>query len=500
MISDSSRIKLISHSPLLWVALLFLLSAKGHLEIIDTEYSVRTALAIIEDGSMLIEPVDPAVRATAPVITGTDKIYSQYGLGLTIIFLPIVFIGKGIAAITSLDQRIPIDFLLSLYNIPFALLGLWFFHSILKSLGASEGRATAALLLLAITTAFWKYSVTDFSEVTQATFLLGAIRAVLSKNPHKWRQVSLWLALLVAMKLAYIVLLCIFVIYLWFEDSRRDDPDRIGSLIDYALFLVPMGLLLATSNYLRFGSPFETGYGSQATSFSLEYFRRDWFDYLFSTQRGILPFNPILLAALPGWFLFPKKNHAFAALCLAIALAWYALACSWISWQGGWAWGNRLLTPILPVLFIPIIFVKLGKHTLPLVVLGLALPSFFIQFSAVLTKTHECSVIRMKVEESTSLYMENQLPSTLRLFIHKLSKGGTKVQASDIGVESEAILDLSDYESFHGFNLWPVHAAKYFGHPRLVRPIGIFLVIILLGTVTLTCLIQLRRFAPKGCC
>ena len=75
-------------SPIPWVFLMFLLSAKGHLEIIDTDYSVRTALAILESGSLLIEPVNSDVLEFAPVIEGTDKIYSQYGLGLPFIFLP----------------------------------------------------------------------------------------------------------------------------------------------------------------------------------------------------------------------------------------------------------------------------------------------------------------------------------------------------------------------------------------------------------------------------
>jgi hypothetical protein len=478
-------------SPFPWIAIIYLLSAKGHLEIIDTEYSVRTAIAIIEDGSMLIEPVDPAVRATAPAITGTDKIYSQYGLGLTIIFLPIVFIGKGIAAITSLDQRIPMDFLLSLYNIPFALLGLWFFHSILKSLGASEARATAALLLLAITTAFWKYSVTDFSEVTQATFLLGAIRAVLSNNPRKWRQVSLWLALLVAIKLAYVVLLCIFVIHLWLEDSRRDYRNRIGSLIDYALFLVPMGLLLATSNYLRFGSPFETGYGSQVTSFSLEYFRRDWFDYLFSTQRGILPFNPILLAAIPGWLSFPRKHRRFAGLCLSLILVWFLLMCFWQSLQGGYCWGNRLLVPILPLFLLPIAFLQVKTRATRFGLWGIAGLSILIQVTAACTKIHECSVLRNKIWEETAVRTPNQLPSTLRLFAHKITNGGTAYRASVLGVESNVVIDLNDYNSFRGFNLWPVHAVKFLGFPSAIRPIGLLL---LAGIVALLGHLAFRHF------
>jgi hypothetical protein len=111
------------------LALLFFLTAKGHLEIIDTEYSVRTALAITEEGSMLIEAVDPAVLEDVPKVDGTDKIYSQYGLGLVVLFLPLVLAGKAMALLVQIDQRIPIDFLLSFYNVPFAILVLSIYTS-----------------------------------------------------------------------------------------------------------------------------------------------------------------------------------------------------------------------------------------------------------------------------------------------------------------------------------------------------------------------------------
>jgi hypothetical protein len=53
-------------NPLVWIGFIFIFTAKGHLEIIDADYSVRTALAIIEAGSMLIDAVNPLVLKIAP--------------------------------------------------------------------------------------------------------------------------------------------------------------------------------------------------------------------------------------------------------------------------------------------------------------------------------------------------------------------------------------------------------------------------------------------------
>ena len=152
-------------SPYLWLLFLFFITAKGHLEIIDTEYSVRTAIAIIEDGSMLIDPVDSNIRDRMPKVEGTNKIYSQYGIGILIIFIPIVLVAKFFANLTGMDQLMLTHFFLSFYNIPFAILGLLNFRHILNALGQKKIISDFLTICLAVGTIYWKYTVTDFSEI-----------------------------------------------------------------------------------------------------------------------------------------------------------------------------------------------------------------------------------------------------------------------------------------------------------------------------------------------
>lgn len=86
-------------SPFVWIALLYLLTAKGHLEVIDTEYSVRTAESIIYHGSMRIEPVDEKVIGVSVNPSSDGRIYSQYGIGLAVLFIPFVTAGRILASI-----------------------------------------------------------------------------------------------------------------------------------------------------------------------------------------------------------------------------------------------------------------------------------------------------------------------------------------------------------------------------------------------------------------
>ena len=482
----NSTVKLITKEPLLLLAILLFITAKGHLEIIDTDYSVRTAIAIIDHGSMLIEPVDQRVVHRFPKIEGTDKIYSQYGIGLAIIFIPAVILGKFAALFTNIDQRVFIDFILSFYNIPFALLGLYFFRSILLHFEVSQRRANLCMILLFTCTGYWKYSVTDFSEITQICFLFGAVKFSLSKNPNKWKWVSLWCALLVIVKLVYIVLLPLFFIYAIFQNSNSLNKEVfITRFLDFSSFLLPIGIFLALLNFLRFGNIFESGYGSQASSFSFQFLQRDWLDYLISFQRGIFPFNPILLFSILGCFFLPKEKIRFFLFIGSIVFLWYLLMCFWKSYLGGYCWGNRLLVPIIPFCFIPVAFLPFDKKLIRISVGMVILISLVIQVSAVFTKIHETSVLRSKIYEETGLHTPPQLISTFHLFTHKLSNNSTYISASVLGVDSDSITDLSDYESFYGFNLWPIHALKFLSLQSLCYPLSLILLGIVIALVAL---------------
>jgi hypothetical protein len=229
----------------------------------------------------------------------------------------------------------------------------------------------------------------------------------------------------------------------------------------------------------------ETGYGSEASSFSWIFFQRDWFDYLFSTQRGIITFNPILIFALPGWFLVPQERRSFLKLCFGILATWFLIMCFWKSIQGGWCWGNRLLVPIIPIFFIPFAFVSIKSFYSKSILFVLTISSAWIQIAATFTKTHECSVLRNEITASTSLITPNQLPSTLCLFLHKLGDATPCYPVSILGVSSENIIDLSSYESFVGLNLWPIHALKFLGKNSLCYSSSLVILALIIAIIAL---------------
>ena len=100
-------------------------------------------------------------------------------------------------------------------------------------------------------------------------------------------------------------------------------------------------------NWIRYGSIFESGYGSYQSDFSLMYLQRDWKDYLISIDRGIITYSPIILLGIISFKRFFLTNSKPFFLIASICLTLYLLTASWIGWKGGYCWGNRNLVPIV---------------------------------------------------------------------------------------------------------------------------------------------------------
>jgi hypothetical protein len=474
--------KALAANPLFVLAFVYFISAKGHLEIIDTAYSVRTAQAIIEEGSMLIDPVDPRYREVAPKIKGTENIYSQYGIGILVIFLPIVACAKVISSLLGIQEPILTQFLLSFYNLPFAILALWHFKNILKGLGGSEMNSNFLMLCLGVGTVFWKYSVTDFSEITQISLLLGALREYLRDSERKWQGVSLYLAFLVAFKMVYVLLIPFFGLLALHEGFKK--KELVRNSIHLSSFLIPCAAILMIANFVRFDSILETGYGAPGASFSFACFKRDFLDYIYSLKRGILPFSPLLLMGIVMWRRFYRGHPKFALLVGGMALFWLCLMASYKGLQGGWCWGNRNLFPMVPLLAIPWVFVDWKNLLERLSFACLLIISLTIQIVGVSLKTHEYSVILTKIHENPQAHeLPEQLPGSILLFWEKTTNAsGTYDPDFITGHTSQSMekIDLTGFESFQGFNFWLVHGAKKW-LPELVGFIGNFHVIVLLA-------------------
>lgn len=108
-------------------------------------------------------------------------------------------------------------------------------------------------------------------------------------------------------------------------------------------------LTLLLYNWIRFNSVFVFGYGDES-------FKTNPLiglaGLLFSPGRSLFLYSPIFLVVIPGLWLFYKNQKSLTIVCATIILAYTLTISTWHSWEGGWTWGSRLLTPITPILGI----------------------------------------------------------------------------------------------------------------------------------------------------
>jgi hypothetical protein len=141
-------------------------------------------------------------------------------------------------------------------------------------------------------------------------------------------------------------------------------PRRVlGVLYAAAGAAVPIAILLFY-HWQAFGSPFKTGYDFSQT---FAHFHQQgflgmtelrWEAFVGSTvapDNGLFFFSPMLLLAVPGWFVMARRGQrAHVAITLSVAVIYLLFISSINFWRGGWQMGPRYVTAMLPFLMVPV--------------------------------------------------------------------------------------------------------------------------------------------------
>jgi hypothetical protein len=131
---------------------------------------------------------------------------------------------------------------------------------------------------------------------------------------------------------------------------RRPRGSRLRDVLGLCLpFLAGLGLY-ALFNFVRFADPLESGY----PPLPFDWFPVEglWFQ-LFSAERGLFWYNPVLLLAPVGVLLWWCRRRFEVLLLLGWALATVLLYSSYLaSPEGGHSAGQRFLVVIVPALLL----------------------------------------------------------------------------------------------------------------------------------------------------
>jgi hypothetical protein len=443
--------------------------------------------------------------------------YTKNSAAQAIAALPLVAVGEGLSRASGLAgprRSLASRFVVSFFNAlaTAALLGV--FYAGVRSLGCEPGATLAAAVLLGFTTPLWVYAKSFMAEPLQGLGLLlaglGASRAGgvpgAAGGPRSGRLTPERLAglgafIAVSVKLSMLPLalgvLAPLVAAPW--ASWRAPAAGLGlALAGHALY-----------NAARFGTPFETGYGAQATPAAYTTpLLVGLYGLLISSGKGALWFAPALWLAPSGWRAMLRAarfelGNLAARLGLArpagraawsVLLGWLAallLYARFQHWAGDGSYGPRYLVPLLPLAFVAVAFAlrsraaRAAALALGVLGLGVQIGGVAIYFGAQMREAGDYPY-RLPLEDPRFMSESHFHPAFSpiaghwRMLVRNAGehlRGHAPRLAAEGGADPRLGIDPGDQQALlHGLDFWWLYLG-YAGLPR--APVGAALLALL---------------------
>ncbi|MEO8898780.1 MAG: hypothetical protein ABI352_04940 [Candidatus Dormibacter sp.] len=361
-------------------AIVYALTAPGHLGTTDMRVEFAVAQSIVDQGDFTVAhslPYEPV-----PYLVGPDgRHYTDHGLGQSILLIPAALVGRlgGCTdpAACPANAQHAAEFAASFLDGLAAALAVTLMFLLALDLGAAMRPALALALLFGFTTIVWAYAHDAFDVGPTGAVLVLALYALV----HGTRRKSLfWLAIAgaaagfaVLIRVPDVLFLPILGAYLVTVSWRLGWTTMLTRLLAFGLPVAAMLAIFGWYNWVRFGSAMQTGYTLPSDYFTgaRAYGFVGWGAYpgsltamLFSPGRSIFIYSPILIAAAAGLPLLWRHNRALAATVIGVAgvnLLFYAA----FGPVPGWAWGPRYFVPVMPFLILPLLPVLQRWQALP---------------------------------------------------------------------------------------------------------------------------------------
>ena len=286
-------------------------------------------------------------------------LYSRKGLGAILLAWPLVWLARLWPAVGLVQTALLLNPILTAWT--GALL-----YRAGRRLGWQQATALAIALIFGLATLAWPYTQTFFSDPVCGWGLFAVFYGLLAYSQTGRKRYLLGSGL--AWGLAYLtrtvnlVTLPIFAFGLLAALHHRHGVDnhlsisvavfvrlvrrQWRSVVAFGIPIVSFGLLSLWWNHLRYGSIWTSGYVES------ESFSAPWLfgivGLLVGPARGYFWYSPILLISFFGLGWFRRQARWLFWMIVTICVGYLLLYGKWYMWHGGYSWGPRFLTPILP--------------------------------------------------------------------------------------------------------------------------------------------------------
>ncbi|QOY90291.1 hypothetical protein [Paludibaculum fermentans] len=343
----------------------------------DSRWNVFEALSLIHHGDLNLDEYQPRIEASQHyAITKPDGHYRpMFPAGTALLATPAVAaleatlhvlqpvlepLARRTASPVSAallrgdleNSSVAVEILIA--SLWIALAGVML-HSAALEL-SSVGTAAALALVFAFASPAWSTGSRALGmQAADMLLLSGAILAAVraERKPVLWAVAGALLSFAFFTRPTNAIPAAVFAVW---AITRGRRPFLL--LVSAA---APIALLFALRNYSIYGALLEPYYrptgAPQGTLGWHASLSTALVGHLISPARGLFIYAPILLAAIPGFFLWWRQpeRRPLAAAMAAIALLHYLLISSFSIWWGGYCNGPRLFSDVLPVFVVLLI-------------------------------------------------------------------------------------------------------------------------------------------------
>jgi hypothetical protein len=344
-------------------ALVLLLSNGRPIGSGDTRPTERAAASLVQEGNLDLDEY-PEVEDPFARTVGAHRV-SIYPVLSAVLAAPLFALARPFFALDETGTALVGKAAAALFS---ALAAGALFLAIGRRRPQEE--AAAAALVFAVGTSVWSTSQALWQHPAAVLFLSLAVLCFVraGEDPVWAGRAGLPLALAVAARHADVVLAAALAIGLALRWPRQ--------ILRLVLWASPAVAFVLLYQWVYFGAPWRHGFAGSLGRFS-EPWGLGHAGLLVSPAKGLLVFTPVAVVAGVGMVRAFRRGERWLAgtLAAAAALHWLLMG-RWSEWHGGESWGPRMMTDVLPLLFL---FLPEGFDVLPSVGPALAALSVAVQ-------------------------------------------------------------------------------------------------------------------------